>query len=122
MNERASIIESEDFSFQVDQVQKWTEESSRPVVVEGLRGASRAFFLSRLIKFKNRPVVIFTADQNRGEVLLDDLKYFFRLDKIKRSPCFFPAWELLPYEPLSPLKKYPEKGWTFSTGFEPGSL
>ena len=78
MNDRASIIESEDFSFQVDQVQKWTEESGRPVVVEGLRGSSQAFFLSRLIKLKNRPVVIFTADQNRGEVLLDDLKYFFR--------------------------------------------
>ncbi len=105
MNERAPIIESEDFSFYVDQVQKWTEESGRPIVVEGLRGASRAFFLSRLIKLKNRPVVIFTADQNRGEVLLDDLKYFFRLDKIKRSPCFFPAWELLPYEPLSPLNE-----------------
>ncbi len=107
MSERVTtpIIESGDFSFQVDQVQKWTEESGRPVVVEGLRGASRAFFLSRLIKLKNRPVVVFTADQNRGEVLLDDLKYFFRLDKIKCSPCFFPAWELLPYEPLSPLNE-----------------
>ncbi len=107
MNERVTtpIIGSGDFSFQVDQVQKWTEESSRPVVVEGLKGASRAFFLSRLIKLKNRPVVVFTADQNQGEVLLDDLKYFFRLDKIKRSPCFFPTWEFLPYEPLSPLNE-----------------
>lgn len=70
-----------------------------------MRGSSGAFFLSRLIKLKKRPVVVFTRDQNRGEVLLDDLKYFFRLDKIKRSPCFFPAWELLPYEPLSPLNE-----------------
>jgi transcription-repair coupling factor (superfamily II helicase) len=105
MNERTPVVESGDFSFQIAQAQKWTEESGDPVVVEGLRGASWAFFLSRLIKLKNRPVVIFTADQNRGEVLLDDLKYFFRLDKIKRPPCFFPAWELLPYEPLSPLNE-----------------
>lgn len=107
MNERVITpkIETGDFSSQVDQVQKWTEESGGPVPVEGLRGASRAFFLSRLIKLKNRPVVIFTADQNRGEVLLDDLKYFFRYEKIKRPLHFFPAWELLPYEPLSPLNE-----------------
>ena len=50
-------------------------------------------------------MVIFTADQNRGEILLDDLKYFFRHEKIKCQPCFFPAWELLPYELLSPLNE-----------------
>ncbi len=107
MNERVAtpVIGSGDFSFQAHQVQKWTEESGSSVVVEGLRGSSGAFFLSRLIKLKNRPVVIFTADQNRGEILLDDLKYFFRLDKIKHPLCFFPAWELLPYEPLSPLNE-----------------
>ena len=107
MNERVltPIIESGDISSQVSLVQKWTEESGPPVVVEGLRGSSRALFLSKLIKIQKRSVVIFTADQNRGEVLLDDLKYFFRYEKIKYQPCFFPAWELLPYEPLSPLNE-----------------
>ncbi|MBT5349709.1 MAG: hypothetical protein HOL55_13155, partial [Nitrospina sp.] len=70
-----------------------------------MRGSSRAFFLSKLINTQKRPVVIFTADQNRGEALLEDLKYFFRYEKIKMKPCFFPAWELLPYEPLSPLNE-----------------
>jgi len=107
MNERVltPIIESGDFASQVCLVQKWTEESGPPVVVEGLRGSSRALFLSKLIKIQKRPVVIFTADQNRGEILLDDLKYFFRHEKIKCQPCFFPAWELLPYELLSPLNE-----------------
>lgn len=105
MNERTAIIESGDFSFQLDQVQKWTEESGHPVAVEGLRGSSRAFFLSKLIKLKKRSVIIFTTDQTQGEILQDDLKYFFHYEKIKRPLYFFPAWELLPYEQLSPLNE-----------------
>lgn len=105
MNERTAIIESGDFSFQLDQVQKWTEESGHPVAVEGLRGSSRAFFLSKLIKLKKRSVIIFTGDQTQGEILQDDLKYFFHYEKIKRPLYFFPAWELLPYEQLSPLNE-----------------
>jgi len=105
MNESTTIIESGDFSFQLDQVQKWTEELGHPVAVEGLRGSSRAFFLSKLIKLKNRSVIIFTADQTQAEILQDDLKYFFHYEKIKRPLYFFPAWELLPYEQLSPLNE-----------------
>ena len=105
MNESTTIIESGDFSFQLDQVQKWTEESGHPVTIEGLRGSSRAFFLSKLIKLKNRSVIIFTADQTQAEILQDDLKYFFHYEKIKRPLYFFPAWELLPYEQLSPLNE-----------------
>lgn len=107
MNERVLTpnIKSEEFSSQVEQVQKWTADAVGPVNIEGLRGSSRAYFLSKMIKGQKRPVVIFTADQNRGEVLLDDLKYFFRHEKITKAPNFFPAWELLPYEPLSPLNE-----------------
>ena len=105
MNESTTIIESGDFSFQLDQVQKWTEESGHTVAVEGMRGSSRAFFLSKLIKLKNRSVIIFTADQTQAEILQDDLKYFFHYEKIKRPLYFFPAWELLPYEQLSPLNE-----------------
>ena len=51
MHERTAVIESGDFSFQLNQVKKRTEESQCPISVEGLRGSSRAFFLSNLIKF-----------------------------------------------------------------------
>jgi transcription-repair coupling factor (superfamily II helicase) len=101
----APIDESRDFSYHANLIQEWTKESSQSVTVEGLRGSSRAFFLSKLIKIQKRPVVIFTVDQNRGEALLEDFKYFFRHEKIKCELCFFPAWELLPYEPLSPLNE-----------------
>ena len=63
MNERVltPIIESGDFSSQVSLVQKLTEESGPPVVVEGLRGSSRALFLAKLVKIrKNKiPAVFF---------------------------------------------------------------
>ncbi|MAX16658.1 MAG: transcription-repair coupling factor [Nitrospina sp.] len=105
MHERTAVIESGDFSFQLNQVKKWTEESRCPISVEGLRGSSRAFFLSKLIKFKKQPIIIFTVDQTQGEILLDDLKYFFHYEKVKHPLYFFPAWELLPYEQLSPLNE-----------------
>ena len=85
MHERTTIIESGDFSFQLDQIQKWTEESGCPIAVEGLRGSSRAFFLSKLIKFKNQPIIIFTEDQTQGEILQDDLKYFLPFQYIAFS-------------------------------------
>ncbi len=105
MHERTAVIDGGDFSFQLNQVKKWAEESRCPISVEGLRGSSRAFFLSKLIKLKNQPIIIFTADQTQGEILLDDLKYFFHFEKVKRPLCFFPSWELLPYEQLSPLNE-----------------
>ncbi len=70
---------------------------------EGLKGASRALFLTQLTKTGSRPVVVLTPDQNSGEALLGDLKYFFHYEKMGEVPRFFPAWELLPYEHLSPL-------------------
>ncbi|HIK58821.1 MAG TPA: transcription-repair coupling factor [Nitrospinaceae bacterium] len=105
MNERVltPINKMDDFSSQASLAHKWTECPGHLVTVEGLRGSSLAFFLSKLIKIANRSVVIFTANQNRGEALLDNLLYFFRHEKIKHKPCFFPSWELLPYEQLSPL-------------------
>ena len=105
MNEGPPIIETEDFLFQVNQIRQWTEETGSRVVVEGLRGSSWAFFLSKLIQFNNRPIVVFTADQTQGEVLLEDLKYFLDYEKVERSLHFFPSWELLPYEQLSPLNE-----------------
>ncbi len=105
MNEGPPIIETEDFLFQVNQIRQWTEEAGSHVVVEGLRGSSWGFFLSQLIQFNNRTIVVFTADQTQGEILLEDLKYFLGYEKVRRSLHFFPSWELLPYEQLSPLNE-----------------
>ncbi len=72
---------------------------------EGLAGAARALFLARLHKKTKKPILVLTADQNTGETLLGDLKYFFRYEKCKGAPQFFPTWEILPYEHISPLNE-----------------
>lgn len=71
--------------------------------VEGLQGASRALFLSHLRKESGSPIFVITRDQITGESLLGDLRYFAAHGKSVEPPQFFPTWELLPYEHLSPL-------------------
>lgn len=74
-------------------------------VVEGLTGAAKAFYLVHLWKEIRRPIIVITADQITSESLFGDLRYFIKHNKLRLTPHFFPAWELLPYEPLSPLSE-----------------
>jgi transcription-repair coupling factor (superfamily II helicase) len=78
-----------------------SEES--PICVEGLTGASKALFLVELWKSVRRCMIVLTVDQNTGESLLGDLRYFVKRHKLKITPKLFPSWELQPYEQLSPL-------------------
>jgi transcription-repair coupling factor (superfamily II helicase) len=101
-----SAIQGDELIDHLSRVQDCIGEPERPVTVEGLRGAASAYFLSRLHQLeKGRPILIVITDQNRGELLLEDLKYFFHYTNQKTKPLFFPAWELLPYETLSPLSE-----------------
>jgi transcription-repair coupling factor (superfamily II helicase) len=74
-----------------------------PVVLEGLLGSARALFLAHLRKKSDSPILVITRDQISGESLLNDLLYFSAHEKFAGTPRFFPTWELLPYEYLSPL-------------------
>ncbi len=103
MNQRVSLPESATFSDRLEAVAQRLKSNGGPFKVEGLAGASRALFIARLRKALPNPILVLTANSNTGESLLGDLKYFFRLEKIKTAPQFFPHWELLPYENLSPL-------------------
>ncbi len=105
MNQSLALpkFENLDFSAKIKSVAERLKTPLAEVTVEGFSGASRALFLARLKKNLRRPIVVLTADQNTGEALLSDLKYFFRHEKIRHIPQFFPTWELLPYEHLSPL-------------------
>ncbi|MDC1153644.1 hypothetical protein OAT06_06535 [Nitrospinaceae bacterium] len=90
----------------LNRVQDGISHPKQEVSVEGLRGAASAYFLSRLQQLENgRPVIIVTSDQNRGDLLLEDFKYFFHYMNLKTKPQSFPSWELLPYESLSPLNQ-----------------
>lgn len=108
MNESISIPDSEiiDFTSQLKLVQEWIKDPKQAVTVEGLRGSASAYFLTRLYQLeKGRSILVVAADQNRGELLMEDLQYFFHYQNLKTRPFFFPSWELLPYEPLSPLNE-----------------
>jgi transcription-repair coupling factor (superfamily II helicase) len=96
-------FENLDFSEKIKSIAERLQDPSAEVTVEGFTGSSKALFLSRLKKNLRRPMVVLTADQNTGEALLGDLKYFFHYEKIRHAPQFFPTWETLPYEHLSPL-------------------
>ena len=69
----------------LSRVQDCINIPKQEMFVEGLGGSATAYFLSRLHQLeKERPVLIDTNDQNRGYLLLEDIKYFFhyfRLDK-----------------------------------------
>ncbi len=73
--------------------------------VEGLSGASKAYLLAQAWKHSKRPQIVITSDQVSGETWLSDLRYFLHHEKVRVSPQFFPTWELLPYEPLSPFSE-----------------
>lgn len=96
-------FENLDFSAKIKSIAERLKDPSAVVTVEGFSGSSRALFLARLKKNLRRPIVVITADQNTGEALLGDLKYFFHHEKIRHLPQFFPTWEILPYEHLSPM-------------------
>ena len=90
----------------INRVQDYINVPKQDIIVEGLGGAATAYFLSRMHQFKNdRPVLFVTNDQNRGELLLEDIKYFFHYLNLKKKPLLFSSWELLPYESLSPLNE-----------------
>lgn len=76
-----------------------------PLRVAGLSGASRSFLLAQAWKQTKRPMVIITSETIGGESWLSDLRYFLHHEKVRISPDFFPTWELLPYEPLSPFRE-----------------
>jgi len=87
----------------LNRVQNCISHPRQEISVGGLRGGASAYFLSRLQQLENRrTVMIVTSDQNRGDLLLEDFKYFFHYMNLKTKPQLFPSWELLPYECLSP--------------------
>ena len=79
------------------------QAEENPIRVEGLTGASKALFLVELWKSARRCIMVLTSDQNTGESLLGDLRYFVKRNRLKVIPKLFPSWELQPYEDLSPL-------------------
>ncbi|MBI3814585.1 MAG: transcription-repair coupling factor [Nitrospinae bacterium] len=79
--------------------------------LEGLHSLpSKAFFITRLHKALSKPVMIITSGQDEAEKLLSDINFFLGLSSEPRTPnpepqiYYFPPWEVIPYEPISPHK------------------
>ena len=102
---RCDEVLSVPFNEGIQSLTKQLKLNSSTIKVEGLVGSSRALFLTRLIQCTSRQIVVLTSDQNNGEKLISDLKYFYHFNNIKQIFRFFPTWELLPYENLSPLSE-----------------
>ena len=86
----------------IEEVEKNIDQDSLKIHFEGLRESSRSFFLSRLIQSISKPVVVLTPNQTTGEKLIGDLRYFCKFNRVQKNIRFFPSWEVLPYENISP--------------------
>ena len=104
MNESLINDETTLVSFEegIEEVKNNIDHDPLKVNIEGLRESSRSFFLSRLVQSLSRPVVVLTPNQNTGEKLIGDLRYFCKFNNVKKNIRFFPSWEILPYENISP--------------------
>ena len=104
MNESLVSDETTSISFDegIEEIEKHIDQDSSKIHIEGLREASRALFLVRLVQSISKLVVVLTPNQNVGERLIGDIRYFCKYKKIKKNFRYFPSWGILPYENISP--------------------
>ncbi len=78
-------------------------EACRPLAgraeVLGLHGSAGAHLLASLLAADDRPLMVLTADARQGARLARDLAFFHRRES---EVGHFPAWEMRPYDPLTP--------------------
>ncbi len=72
------------------------------VTLGHLAGASKAFFLARLLERLRRPLVVIAPAWSEAEAIAHDLRFFQPLPEPSAGPVLFPAVGNPPYEPASP--------------------
>ncbi|HXQ20471.1 MAG TPA: CarD family transcriptional regulator, partial [Candidatus Acidoferrales bacterium] len=74
--------------------------------VQGLKGGARAFFMWRFLNQYPRPSLVVLPSAKEAEALVEDLRFFYGEDDsappFARRIHYFPAWDVLPFEDLSP--------------------
>lgn len=79
------------------------KERGRRIGVSGLFGSSKAYLLSALAGILDETAMVIVPTQEEGETLFKDMAFFFNLQSIPMDRlAFFPQWEILPYEEISP--------------------
>jgi transcription-repair coupling factor (superfamily II helicase) len=74
--------------------------------VHGLQGGARAYVLSLIARRKSQPLLVIVPTAREAENVFLDLAFFLGeesdLSPLKKRLHFFPSWEVLPFERLSP--------------------
>lgn len=87
------------------------------ISLRGMWGASRGLLIAALHILQERPVLVITPSSVEGNALFQDINFFHKLLLPNREigrgdsslPLYFPPWEILAYEPLSPLPEISAK-------------
>jgi transcription-repair coupling factor (superfamily II helicase) len=69
----------------------------RPLELKGLKGASRAWLLSKYLAFLNGPLLWITKDSREAEDILADFSFF-----TNEQVALYPGHESLPFVPVMP--------------------
>ncbi|MEK7378532.1 MAG: transcription-repair coupling factor, partial [Candidatus Binatota bacterium] len=82
--------------------EKWQGEKR----VYGLKGGARAYLLSLIAQRSRQPILIIAPTPPEAERFFFDLAFFLGeerdLSPLEKRLHFFPSWEILPFERLSP--------------------
>ncbi|MFQ5646113.1 MAG: transcription-repair coupling factor [bacterium] len=80
------------------------ELGERKLFLKGIWGSGRAYFLAALAgrMQRERPFLIVAGSVTEALSLVNDLKFFQSAIRNSQPVLYFPPWEILPYEPLSP--------------------
>jgi len=74
--------------------------------VRGLKGGAEPFFLYRILQAGPRPSLVVLPTAKEAERFAADLRFFFgeadSLPPFERRIHYFPDWEVVPFEDLSP--------------------
>lgn len=88
----------------VSPFQEWISSEpwkrSKSVGLTGLKGSSKAFFLSLWREKGAGPLLIVVPTLQRAESLAEDLQFFGV--GTNEVPLLFPPWETLPYDEIPP--------------------
>ena len=90
----AAISRTEPFVQTAEYLQKGTPE----LYVHGIEGSLGAILLSHLRRTSDRQILAITPDTESAEKLRDDIEAVAGGDSV----CYFPDWELVPFEEKSP--------------------
>ncbi|MEE8395647.1 MAG: transcription-repair coupling factor [bacterium] len=75
-------------------------EGKKPLVLNGVRGGGKAWFLAELARRVAQPLVVVTESFQQAEELQQDLAFFSGAGRA----FFFPPWDTIPYDSFSPNK------------------